>query len=189
VNWAGDEITNPHTEESLERARATRRAYYRKNKTHLRAIQKRSDLKHQDRVGAYSQAYYDVYKERIKTRAKEYRREQDPSMLERDERREFFKQRPLARNLFWRWSGTLSWEQFKVVYQQVCNGPCDGCGKVGERMRIDHDHKTEKFRGVLCHRCNVTAGHYEDNPSLLEALANYLRKHNGIAEPDASNSA
>lgn len=183
VHWAGDEATNPHTPEYLERVRASRREYYQRNKARLREIQQRSDAKHQDRVTAYNRAYYDVYKERLKDRGKEYRREQDPSILERDERRQFFRNRPLARNLFWRWSGTLSWERFKTVYEQVSNGPCDGCGKTGERMRIDHDHGTEKFRGVLCHRCNVTLGHFKDDPAKLRQLAAYLEKANADLTP------
>lgn len=39
---------------------------------------------------------------------------------------------------------------------------------------IDHDHKTGRIRGVLCHRCNITLGLVEDRAHLLFALVEYL---------------
>ncbi len=39
----------------------------------------------------------------------------------------------------------------------------------------DHDHRTNRFRGVLCHNCNVGIGNFKDDPSFLEAAARYLR--------------
>lgn len=46
-------------------------------------------------------------------------------------------------------------------------------GKV-KRLCVDHDHKTGKVRGILCHRCNTTLGMYEDNPELMRNLITYL---------------
>lgn len=39
---------------------------------------------------------------------------------------------------------------------------------------FDHDHKTGKFRGWICRRCNLTLGMVKDNYELLLALAKYL---------------
>ena len=59
---------------------------------------------------------------------------------------------------------------------------CDICGRMSQpgrwdngNLMIDHDHKTGKVRGVLCHSCNVLIGHAEDDPERLEAAAAYLR--------------
>lgn len=46
------------------------------------------------------------------------------------------------------------------------NGECAICGQSdGEtrslRLRPDHCHKTGRFRGWLCHRCNWAVAHYE----------------------------
>jgi Recombination endonuclease VII len=46
--------------------------------------------------------------------------------------------------------------------------------KVG--WHVDHDHKTGKVRGVLCHKCNIAIGMAEDNPFRLVALIQYLAK-------------
>ena len=57
---------------------------------------------------------------------------------------------------------------------------CDICGRsevpgrwVGN-MHIDHDHDTGRVRGVLCHGCNVSIGHFKHDPALLRKAADYL---------------
>ena len=50
---------------------------------------------------------------------------------------------------------------------------CVICGS-NEKLVIDHDHKTEKVRGMLCNHCNRGLGHFRDDPLLLEFAAQYL---------------
>jgi len=60
------------------------------------------------------------------------------------------------------------------------NGKCAVCftnkpkGKGG--LHVDHDHRTGKVRGLLCHSCNSIAGYADDNIELLEALIAYLKR-------------
>ena len=60
------------------------------------------------------------------------------------------------------------------------NGKCKICGteKVGNkqcgRFNIDHDHKTNKVRGLLCHSCNLLLDNGKDDPKILMAAAQYL---------------
>ena len=44
---------------------------------------------------------------------------------------------------------------------------------------VDHNHLTDKVRGILCRRCNISLGNAEDNPLHLYALISYLDKFNG----------
>ncbi len=41
----------------------------------------------------------------------------------------------------------------------------------------DHDHKTKKFRGVLCNNCNLALGYAKDSPEILMALIKYLESY------------
>lgn len=41
---------------------------------------------------------------------------------------------------------------------------------------IDHDHVTGKVRGLLCSRCNVGIGYYDNNNDILEKSLHYLAK-------------
>ena len=55
-------------------------------------------------------------------------------------------------------------------------GTCAICGrKPGKkRLSLDHDHKTNKVRGLLCNNHNMGIGYFCDNPVLLRAAAAYL---------------
>lgn len=46
-----------------------------------------------------------------------------------------------------------------------------------KRLAIDHDHKTGKLRGLLCHKCNVSIGSMDDSIETLEEAIRYLKKH------------
>lgn len=45
------------------------------------------------------------------------------------------------------------------------------------RYHQDHDHSTNAIRGVLCSKCNMALGLFDDDPHLLKLAANYLEKY------------
>jgi hypothetical protein len=51
---------------------------------------------------------------------------------------------------------------------------CQICGTNLKPFHIDHDHKTNEIRGLLCRACNHGLGNFKDNPKLLIKAANYL---------------
>ena len=57
---------------------------------------------------------------------------------------------------------------------------CEICGAfVGGIKRgicYDHDHKTGKFRGWICLRCNSALGLVKENIETLEAMIKYLKR-------------
>ena len=41
---------------------------------------------------------------------------------------------------------------------------------------IDHDHETDRVRGMLCRRCNAALGMLRDDPAIMDAAADYVRR-------------
>jgi len=42
---------------------------------------------------------------------------------------------------------------------------------------IDHNHVSNKVRGILCRNCNLALGHIKDDPDIAQAMANYLKRN------------
>ena len=61
--------------------------------------------------------------------------------------------------------------------QQGACGICKEKMTPGKFTHVDHDHETGTVRSLLCHRCNVGIGHFQENPDLLIAAAEYLKGH------------
>jgi hypothetical protein len=54
-------------------------------------------------------------------------------------------------------------------------GVCAICRKKSPRaLCVDHCHVTKKVRRLLCHRCNLGIGQFNDDPRLLRRAVTYL---------------
>ena len=62
-------------------------------------------------------------------------------------------------------------------YISECNKGCQICGSK-ERLHIDHNHTTGKYRGILCGKCNQGIGLLNDNAEQLQKAAIYLQNTN-----------
>lgn len=58
------------------------------------------------------------------------------------------------------------------------NGRCAICGNHQhyQRLAVDHCHKTQQIRGLLCMQCNRGLGRFFDSPFRLQNAINYLEK-------------
>ena len=52
---------------------------------------------------------------------------------------------------------------------------CGGVNKNGRRLCVDHNHKTNKIRGLLCKDCNLILGFAKDSVGTLLTAVTYLR--------------
>lgn len=71
----------------------------------------------------------------------------------------------------------LNHRQFQMMKNNQI-GRCAICEnelpEEASKAHVDHCHKTNKIRGILCFNCNVGLGHFKDNPNYLERAINYL---------------
>ncbi len=91
------------------------------------------------------------------------------------------KRRERAGHLMRKFGITL--EQYEEMLAEQ-DGGCAICGRKPGKisLHIDHDHETDRIRGLLCFRCNNALGDFGDNGDWLVAAANYL----GPAPKDAA---
>jgi hypothetical protein len=63
----------------------------------------------------------------------------------------------------------------RMLEQQ--GGVCAICrGTQTVRLAVDHSHKTGDTRGLLCRRCNLGLGFFDDSPGTLMAAIAYLAR-------------
>ena len=69
----------------------------------------------------------------------------------------------------------LTEEQIQVLRAKQ-NGLCAICKRAPNRWHIDHNHATNRFRGLLCETCNVGLGMFKDSTDNLKAAIRYLER-------------
>jgi hypothetical protein len=77
----------------------------------------------------------------------------------------------------------LEWEDYLDLYEgqnKVC-AICQTSLVLENDAHVDHCHKTNKVRGLLCFLCNSGIGKLRDNPDLLRRAAEYVEKHGAKA--------
>lgn len=64
-----------------------------------------------------------------------------------------------------------------VEAQQGC---CAVCGRLMDRISVDHSHATGEVRELLCATCNSGIGMFNDDPEVMHKAIAYLKKHQEI---------
>ena len=90
------------------------------------------------------------------------------SKLWRDNNPERLKETELIRRL----------KKFNLTKEDYENRKKKGCEICGSLISLclDHNHKTGKFRGILCLNCNLSLGKFGDNLEGIERVVSYLKK-------------
>jgi hypothetical protein len=74
--------------------------------------------------------------------------------------------------------------RYGITHKQVmelikgASNKCQICGaefSLNNKPHIDHDHKSNRIRGVLCRKCNSGIGLFDDKIDLLKRAIGYLQ--------------
>ena len=75
----------------------------------------------------------------------------------------------------------LAWFGYQYTKQGglclICKNAIEA--KPSRSTHIDHDHATGVVRGILCQKCNMGLGHFNDSIDLLTKAAEYLKASRG----------
>jgi hypothetical protein len=109
----------------------------------------------------WSKSYYDGHRERVKGWVRRYQTERNPE--------NFAKHQELKAQKDWAAQEKKAGRQRPLVCE-ICAEP----EPKGRKLHFDHCHKSGRFRGWLCNRCNKALGMARDDPEILVRMAAYL---------------
>jgi hypothetical protein len=74
-------------------------------------------------------------------------------------------------------------EQYQLMWEEQ-EGLCAACGEAmptkddrGYFPPVDHDHETNKIRGIVHTKCNRGIGLFNDSPDRMRKVADYLERN------------
>jgi hypothetical protein len=85
---------------------------------------------------------------------------------------------------YWKYYLKRNYDMSPDSYKQLLtqqNNKCAICKKlINKKSTIDHDHSTNRVRGVLCYNCNILLGAGKDSIEILENAIRYLKANKSI---------
>lgn len=121
----------------------------------------------QERIKATRKAYYALHEDDIKAQSKAYA-EANPLRVKTRVRTRGLKQYGLTE------------EQYQeLLLKQDSKCACCNSAEPGgpwKRFAVDHDHTTNKIRGLLCFSCNTGIGNLGDSIAGVTRALDYLKR-------------
>lgn len=149
-----------HREEEAVRAHAYNAAHREENAKRHHAYR----AAHREEIAARGHAHYIAHRAEIAARDRRYREAHPGARRKINLKRQY----------------GMTIEQYEAIYNAQ-EGKCAICGRHEEKLCIDHDHATNKVRGLLCQHCNTALGYVYDDPEILTSAINYLREWKGVS--------
>jgi hypothetical protein len=139
--------------------------YRQTHKEEIRIKNRIYNQTHREKRREIDKKYYQTHKERWKEYANIHKEEINFNRKKNDLMRKY----------------KLTLEDLKDMIQKQ-NNKCLICNIVfGEEWksspRVDHCHKTNKIRGLLCNLCNKSLGCFRDDVNILKNAIKYLKEN------------
>ena len=153
-----------------EKQHATQKRWRDKNKGKIVKSSKKHYAKNKEKVLAKGKLYRINHPERIKELAKaKYIRDRDKG---------YYKSDSYRNNYFKRNYGITVEDYNSILIEQ--DYKCKICRKKeyieGKCLAVDHNHKTNKVRGLLCTKCNTAIGLFGEQVSILRKAIKHLEQ-------------
>lgn len=74
----------------------------------------------------------------------------------------------------------ISLERYNEI-MRAAEGKCAICGRISDRLTLDHCHDSLHIRGALCTQCNTGLGMFRDNVAFLLSAVDYLEANRKVA--------
>lgn len=142
-----------------------RREYYREQ-----------NKKYPEKVREWKKKYREANREKLRIYSAKYLEENREKINKKQRTRHLTK----GRDYMLRRTYGITLEQWDGLFTSQ-GKRCATCPATEPGARkgwhTDHCHTTGKVRGILCQRCNLTAGHVKDDITVLQNLIDYIRRH------------
>jgi len=115
-------------------------------------------------VNGRKRTYRKTHAPQVKAYDLSYKRE-NPEKVQLQDRRRRLRQLGLT---------VEDYEGLLVEQGGCCCAICKQPERNGKRLSVDHNHTTNKVRGLLCGNCNVSLGLMGEEPGRLRLAASYL---------------
>jgi hypothetical protein len=153
-----------------------------KNRIKRNAQKKEYRNKNEEKLKEYQKEYYKNNRNKRIENTKEYRKN-NPDKRKEYDKRYGERHRNEKKYLHIKKNYGITPEEHNLMVEKQ-NNCCAICGKHQNEIKtplgVDHDHKTGKIRGLLCHKCNTILGYSNDEIQILLNAINYLNNNNLI---------
>lgn len=160
------------------------RKWKKKNLERVKVYSKTHNIKHKKQISDYNKVYEATHKtDRVRRRKTYYQKHKE--RIKMNGKKWNIKSRPLVRaeKLKYTYGITIDDYNNMLKSQKEC---CAICGTHKDDLKtilgVDHNHQTNKVRGLLCSKCNIALGGFHDDPILLMKAIKYLKKYENISE-------
>lgn len=143
----------------IEKTKEINARYRERNRDKLNAGQRVKRWVNPEERRRKQREYYYKNREWISKKNKEYR-QRNPEVVKNNKLKKTF--------------GITLEEYTKILTEQ--GGVCAVCKKSPQTkyLAVDHCHKSERIRGLLCAQCNTALGLLQDSLEIIQRLAEYV---------------
>ena len=162
---------------SLEKKKARKKRYYERHKAKIYKKSRAWAINNKERLRQYRKEYWS--RPEIQARRRQYYQDNKEHLKKRD-RIHYYKTKDRHRELHMAKRYKISVEEYRKMFE-LHKSLCAICGKPetikNKILSVDHNHKTDKVRGLLCGHCNRALGYLREDLSLLPRIQKYLEKY------------